>query len=566
MMTGGTVNAQESTITGDGTGLLLTSGTDAGTDYHNDVTLENTVVTGTNGSGITVAKTTTGTGGVSDILLINGTVVNSGNGIALEVKDNSTANATIDNSHIEGDIQVDAGSHANLTLKNNGQLTGAINNADTLKIDGTSQSNMTGDSQLGDLTLDGGRVKFGELDQFLTLNLKTLAGSGTFLMGADFSQNKIDFLNIEGNASGNHQLLVESSGKEPVDAQDMHVVHTGGGDANFSLAGGPVDVGVWSYGLKQSGNDWFLDPEQKTIAPSTKSVIALYNTAPTVWYGEMTSLRTRMVELRTDTNNTGVWMRTYGNRNDVKNASGFGYQQKQYGVSLGADTALGESNWLLGLMAGESHSTLDLDRGTTGSVDSYYAGVYTTWLDPETGYYFDGVVKANRFLNDSDVTMSDGSKSGGDYNTVGLGTSLEFGRHIKLGKGYFIEPYTQVSGVVIRGKDYRLDNDMQADVNTNRSLLGKLGTTFGNTIDLGRDKMVQPYLRVAMAQEFAKNNQVRVNDNQFNNDLSGTRGEVGAGVAISLSKNMQIHVDYEYSKGHNIEQPWNANIGARYSF
>ena len=144
--------------------------------------------------------------------------------------------------------------------------------------------------------------------------------------------------------------------------------------------------------------------------------------------------------------------------------------------------------------------------------------------------------------------------------------SLEFGRHIALDKGYFIEPYAQLSGVVIRGKNYRLDNELQADTNTNRSVQGKLGTTLGNTIDLGRDKMVQPYIRVAVAQAFAQNNQVKVNDNQFNNDLSGSRGEVGAGIAVSLSKNIQIHADYEYIKGQNIEQPWGANLGARFSW
>ena len=54
-------------------------------------------------------------------------------------------------------------------------------------------------------------------------------------------------------------------------------------------------------------------------------------------------------------------------------------------------------------MAGQSQSDLNLNAGTSGSVDSYYVGAYVTWLDTQTGYYFDGVLKANRFRNDAKV-------------------------------------------------------------------------------------------------------------------------------------------------------------------
>ncbi|MCD5993625.1 autotransporter outer membrane beta-barrel domain-containing protein [Pseudomonas sp. CDFA 602] len=99
-----------------------------------------------------------------------------------------------------------------------------------------------------------------------------------------------------------------------------------------------------------------------------------------------------------------------------------------------------------------------------------------------------------------------------------------------------------------------------------RSLLGKVGTTLGVNLHMGNGRIVQPYVRAAYAHEFADNNQVRVNQNLFNNDLSGSRGEFGAGVAIQLADRLQAHPDLDYGKGDKIEQPWGANVGVRYSW
>ena len=52
----------------------------------------------------------------------------------------------------------------------------------------------------------------------------------------------------------------------------------------------------------------------------------------------------------------------------------------------------------------------------------------------------------------------------------------------------------------------------------------------------------------------------------FNNDLSGSRSEFGAGVAVKLSKDLQMHADFDYANGKSIEQPFGANVGLRYSW
>lgn len=90
-----------------------------------------------------------------------------------------------------------------------------------------------------------------------------------------------------------------------------------------------------------------------------------------------------MGELRFNGGQSGAWIRTYGNKYNVADGSGVGYQQTQQGFSLGVDTPLGDGGWLIGVLAGHSKSDLDLNRGTSGTVKSYYVGPYVTWLDAD---------------------------------------------------------------------------------------------------------------------------------------------------------------------------------------
>lgn len=560
-MAGGQATAIDSSITGGNHGVLVLIAEGSG------LTLSNTQVEGLHGSAIRVDDFGATPASV-EILVSNGSTLTGGNGNVLEVGNGATANMTANNSQLKGDVVVEAGSTANITLENTATLTGNLQNVSSLALNSQGQWIMVGDSvgQVGELSMDGGSVKLGKGDEFFTLSVANLKGNGTFVMDADFAQGKTDFLEVTGQASGSHSLLVGSSGQDPLSDTKLHVVHIGSGDAQFSLANGRVDLGTYSYDLVQDGNDWYLG-STGTISPGTRSVLALFNTAPTVWYGELTSLRSRMGEIRLDQGSTGLWMRAYGNKFDVSESSGLAYTQNQQGISFGADAPLpiGDGRWLAGLMGGYSKSDLDLAQGTSGTVNSYYVGAYTTWID-ESGYYFDGVLKFNRFQNQSSVSMSDGERAKGDYDNSSVGASVEVGRHIKLGNDYFVEPYTQLSGVVIQGKRYELDNGMAADGDRTRSLLGKLGVTAGRNFEMSNGNVIQPYVRVAYAREFAKNNEVKVNAEVFNNDLSGSRGELGAGVAMSVSDRLSLHADFDYSNGDKIEQPWGANVGIRYSW
>ncbi|AXP04721.1 autotransporter outer membrane beta-barrel domain-containing protein [Pseudomonas fluorescens] len=561
---GGTATAIDSTITGARNGIEI--GVDAGMTTPATLNLDGTHVEGLDGSAIVVD--TFGLGTITaNISVANGSTLSASNGILMDVRNSAEGNLNVSGSTLVGDIVADDTSTANVLLENAATLTGNLQNVRDLGINSDARWVMVGDGEVENLVMNGGAIQFGNPGEFFKLNVETLSGSGgTFYMHTDFRTGQVDTLTVNGTATGNHTIAIDSSGSEPGSAGAIPVVHIGGGDATFTLAGGEVDLGAFSYDLIQQGsNDWYLNTASRVISPGTRSVIALFNAAPTAWLGELSTLRSRMGEVRTDHGKAGGWMRAYGNKFNVDASSGVAYKQVQQGLSFGADAPLpvGDGQWLVGVLGGYSKSDLDMSRGTSATIDSYYLGAYTTWLDEQSGYYFDGVLKFNRFQNESDVQLSDGRKTKGNYDSHGVGGSLEFGRHIKLADDYFIEPFTQLSGVIIQGKDYDLDNGLAAEGSRTHSLLAKAGATAGRNFTWD-DKVVQPYIRGAFVHEFANDNKVKVNDHTFNNDLSGSRGELGAGVAMTLTDKVSVHADFDYSNGNKIEQPWGANVGVRY--
>ncbi|MBL3830875.1 autotransporter outer membrane beta-barrel domain-containing protein [Pseudomonas syringae] len=503
----------------------------------------------------------------ADIAVQNHSELLSGNGNLLEVADSSTVNFNVDNSTLNGNLVADDTSTLNVTLQNGAQLNGDIINGNTLAITSGGQWQMQGDNAVKSLSMQGGSVGFGG-EGFHTLSLNELSGSGTFGMRVDLDNGVGDLINVNGQASGQFGLRVRNTGVEVIsdDMQPLKVVHTEGGDAQFSLLGGRVDLGAYSYLLEQQGNDWFVVGGDKVISPSTQSALALYSAAPAIWMSELSTLRSRMGEVRAS-GQAGGWMRAYGSRLNATTSDGVDYRQKQSGLSLGADAPVEVSNGrlLVGVLGGYSTSDLDLSRGTTGKVASYYAGAYGTWLSDD-GYYVDGVLKLNRFRNKADVAMSDASKAKGDYGNTGVGGWVEVGRHIKLADDYFLEPFAQLSSVVVQGQELRLDNGMKAKNARTQSVLGKVGTSLGRTVALKDGGVLQPYVRVAVAQEFSRRNEVKANDVKFDNSLFGSRGELGAGVSVSLSERLKLHADVDYMKGQHIEQPWGANVGLRLTF
>jgi outer membrane autotransporter protein len=565
----GDVQLRENTdVVGDKHGILIIA--DPGENSVSNLYVEGSHIRGIDGSAIKVAAPRSTGIPHANIEISNGTTLTAGNGVILEVTNGATADMTVMNSALQGDIHIGDGSNASVTLGSQARLTGATHHLTRMNLRSDSLWTLTRNSTVQSLAMGGGRIDLGgSKGDFRELRVDTLEGHGTFGLGTDLAAGESDRIVVSGEARGSHHLAVTNTGADVAKGQPpLEVINTGGGDALFDVIGGQVDLGTYVYDLQKQGDDWFLVQRPgDVVAPGTRSVIGLFSAAPTVWYGETSSLRSRMGSLRMGRHDSGVWSRAYGNRYDMSTGGGVGYQQTQQGVSVGADGAmpLNDSTMLLGAMGGYSHSSLDMARGTTGSVDSYYMGLYGTWL-ADDGYYVDALTKLNRFQNSSDVRMSDGQRTGGDYNNYGLGVSVEAGKRIDLDNGMFVSPFAQVSTLWVQGKRYELDNGMQARSNRADSLLGKVGTHVGQTRSMEDGGTFDYYAKVAIAHEFADTHQVKVNGNRFDNDLSGTRLELGLGTAVNISERVQLHADFDYAKGRDIQQPWGINLGVRYTF
>jgi len=240
--------------------------------------------------------------GTVEIDVNNGSTLVGGNGNMLELTAGGSANMRVNNSALSGNIQVgslseldlnldraimngdviNGGGTASVGLNNGSVLTGRLEHVDKLAINSDATWVMVDHQQVGDLSLSGGNVKFGETGTFYQLDVANLSGNGTFIMSADFATLSSDFLNVTGTSSGDHKLLIASSGADPLSDDRLHVVHTADAGAQFSLIGDRVDVGTYSYSLinDNDGKDWLLDPGSKVISPSTNSVLALFNAPP----------------------------------------------------------------------------------------------------------------------------------------------------------------------------------------------------------------------------------------------------------------------------------------------
>ncbi|EGJ4578797.1 autotransporter outer membrane beta-barrel domain-containing protein, partial [Escherichia coli] len=533
----------------------------------------------------------------------------------------SGAAMTMDTLKANANVTTQSGT--TLTLDNGSILTGSVTGDNTgagdMTVRGASVWHLGGDSTVGALTLDNGTVDFRpsattRLTQAfrpVSLVAESLSGNGTFRMNTDIASHTGDMLNVTGNASGNFVLDIRNTGLEPVSAgTPLQVVHTGSGDAAFSLNGGKVDAGTWEYYLNKENTDWYLKADSSQpgtdnpgtdnpgtdnpgtdnpgtdnpgtdnpgtdnpvppVRHTTKSADAVLDmaTAPVyVFNSELQSLRFRHGDVMQNTRSPGgVWGRYTGSDTRISGGAGSGYSLTQSGMETGGDTVfeLKDSRLAVGAFVSYTDNSISHNRGGSSTVGSTGGGLYATWFNND-GYYVDGVIKVNRFRNELRTWMSDGTAVKGDYHQNGFGGSLEAGRTFSLNENAWIQPYLRSTAFRAESKDISLDNGMKAKAGTTKSLQGEVGVNLGMNLDVA-GTVVRPYLTTAVSHEFSDNNRVRINDRyNFTNDISGTTGKYGAGVSAQLTANAGVWAEASYQNGENTESPVTGSVGFRINF
>ncbi len=414
---------------------------------------------------------------------------------------------------------------------------------------------------LNDVVMTGGTVDMSNAKN-AQLTMASLNGTGNFNLGSVMQSDSVAPLNVSGDANGDFIIAMNSSGQAPT---NLNVVNTNGGDARFALANGPVALGNYMTNLAKDANGNFvLTADKSAMTPGTAGILAVANTTPVIFNAELSSIQQRLDKQSTETNQSGMWGSYLNNTFAVKGRAA-NFDQKLNGMTLGGDkaTALADGVLSIGGFASYSSSDIKTDYQSKGKVDSHSFGAYAQYL-ANSGYYMNAVVKNNQFSQDVNITSINGSASGVS-NFSGMGIALKAGKHFNFNEAY-VSPYVAMSAFSSGKSNIALSNGMEAQSSSTRSAMGTLGVNAGYRFVMNNGAELKPYAIFAVDHEFAKNNQVTVNQEVFDNNLSGTRVNTGAGMNVNITPNLSVGSEVKLSSGKDIKTPVTINLNVGYSF
>ncbi|MFP2680837.1 autotransporter outer membrane beta-barrel domain-containing protein [Enterobacter ludwigii] len=501
-------------------------------------------------------------------ILLQGSSASSQTGELLVARTGSSVNLALDTSHAAGDIRAEGSAIVDVALTNGSVLSGGMTNVNSLMLGNASLYEMTSSSDIRTLSMAGGMVKFApaEAGEHHTLTLGSLEGNGHFMMNIDTENGSSDLLDVTGHAEGSHTLHLAASGREAENTDPLTLVRTGGGDAEFALNGGRVDMGAWQQELVRNGNQWELVQAKGATSASTDAMLAMASAPQFMHQGELKVLRSRLAVKDTDSA-AGVWGAMLYNRSDIEGAQGSAYRLTQNGMMLGGDNVTGTRAGELTTGAYLSQSTGNIKhaRGGDSKVTGYGGGVYAR-LSAENGAYASTSAQIGHFSNKLNARMSDGGTARADWNSLGYGLMVETGRQITVGETTSLTPFVGVNAWLTPSENVTLSNGMTAETGDNRSLLAEAGVRMSTRLDVA-EMAVTPYVTLAVQQELVKSGSTQINDAyDFTNDFTGTGGTIAGGISVAIAPTASVWLEAEYGKSEQTESALAGNVGFRVAF
>lgn len=387
-------------------------------------------------------------------------------------------------------------------------------------------------------------------------------------------------MQVRGTAKGNYQLHVASSGVEPyamnglVASQDENSPHSfvnyleKGSDAHFT---GRTELGAWQYAAADVSNDtvhgernvYFKNTGK--LSNSAATALSMSASQVNVTEQESAALSQHFNASRHARDEGGVWVSYFGGKSDNKTNAGAAYDVRTNGVMVGVDNlfdAKGGGSWLGGLAFSSARSDVKV-MDSNGDLDSYGAQFYLSRRF-ENGVFVDTAAQFTHFSNSADAHMLDGQHSKSDFSTNGYGLGMKIGYAWQY-EGFFADPYIKATGRTFDSMHYTMNNGMVVKGDDYKSLQGEIGTDVGYTFDITQG-YVKPYLHMAVINEFANRNEMKINNHTFNNSIDNAAFQIGTGAEVKLMQNVGGYASFNYTKGDHIERPWQANVGVNYSW
>ncbi|MDR1303671.1 MAG: autotransporter outer membrane beta-barrel domain-containing protein [Verrucomicrobiales bacterium] len=523
----------------------------------------------------------------------------------------------LDDSTITGDLTAIENATLTVSGSNGATITGAVSGNDNASIDVSVSG--TGSTLLGDIAQSGSSA--------VTVILNDRATGKGGYNGGNLITNSDSVWNFNKDSHGNYgdnhgtwnigdyevifdnmthtgtvNISVNSDTGEggsitvtgTADGEGtVHINTTGNGkaDPNKVLPGIVSGDGTdnWQWDPINWGIDTVIKDGDHFIKQGTSPAGAVLNSSVAIqqamWFAQQNSLLKRMGELRYGARASrpladkdvrvpyhslieNIWLRSYGQQLNIgSQVAGKAYEQLIYGVDLGTDhkfTISADSDLYLGVYAGYGRSDLDYRTpGTDGEINSYYGGLYATWLH-SSGFYLDATVKAASVNNNLKAPYGT-TQLTANYSDVNIGGSIEIGKKFTFQDNWFIEPQFQVNYLHILAEDYTA-SPMNITVSDLDALQLRLGSLFGRTINLTNSGVLQPYVKISGVETISTGGTLHNGYQHTRANTDGARAELGAGLIWQLDTNNQLHLDYEASFGDKYDKPWGLSAGYRHQF
>lgn len=538
----------------------------------------------------------------------------------------STSDVVMDRAgaSLQGDVSGEG--KTNVTLSNGGSWKGSSTGSGETKVKvesdgiwtGTSMNSstdvdlrgkwqQTGDSKVRKLvstkgTLDktdsvSGTTDIGHFGGEMSLiyahdktNPTKVLGGGTFIAAAD-AGSTVDMITDNAGLDTNSKKAADKNKvSEALNALAGKLQYTGyqNGERNLKgklriaegLTSSSAGLKTEALSFKRDGQGYFDytpakpdKPEIETgdyetsIMSSTRSALT---SSILVWRNDMNDMYKRMGDLRIGAE-SGLWARAYGGRisYDANNA----YMKDSYwAAQVGMDKRLA-SGWHVGGAFGYTDGSATYRYGGKGDPKLYTLAAYATRVS-EDGQYVDVIAKAGKLSNKFTAYNKYSAPVlrnyvEGKYDTYGYGISAEYGKKIRMGKG-FITPQAELTWSRLSSDSFDAaaptGESMRVSQSSVNILVGRLGVVAGVESDKGNF-----YAKVNLFHEFDGDGHILFTEpgktgKRSSFSLKDTWVEIALGGNYYLSPRSMIYADFTKSFGGDYKVDWRINAGIRFSF
>lgn len=508
-----------------------------------------------------------------------------------EISGNQRLDVALDHSDWTGNLDLSQNSTGGesagqLNLEQSiwrGHLSGSDHGLN-IQMNQESEWHITGDSMVENLELaNDSKLYFANpqnrsIIPFHTVTIKGNydAGAGSEIyMRTDLANQIGDLMDIQGSVNGQSVVSVNNQGSASVDpSKELTVIKTGSSESDAFTLANEVEVGGFTYMMKQSGTNWILYSNDRLPFTSTASsgINSLSGTY-LLNYGETDTLVKRMGELREGQDERNIWGRVYGGGfHSVGTDRVSGYDLNYAGVQVGADKKYVLRNnrgaIYVGGMFGYSSGHLDYGNGS-GALTLKTVGVYATYHN-SNDFYANFILKHGWTKGSFNVQDTAGDwVNGENLKNSGFTGSLEVGQKIVVNpnrkEGWYLEPQAQLTIGNQQGNSITASNGLKIDLDGYQSLQGRLGVRAGYEVKAGENP-VNVYGKVSYVHEFDGKIDASLNGIDVQEDFGSSWWNYGIGVTAKVGTHHNLYLEVEKSSGNRFDQKWGVSGGYRLSW